>query len=74
VHNYSGETPLSNSQAQVKVYQGNDLVGDFAVPGGDGRIWTVFEMRDGVITPINTISDTAPSSSAYPKKKLLTAP
>ena len=50
-------TALSNSGAQVKVYQGNSLVATFNVPtnqGGD--VWTVFELNGSTITPINTMT------------------
>ena len=52
-------TALSNSGAQVRVYQGNTLVTTFDVPTGKvGLVWTVFELdgSTGNITPINTIS------------------
>jgi hypothetical protein len=50
-------TALSNSGAQVKVYQGNNLVATFNVPTGQaGTVWTVFELNGSTITPINTIS------------------
>lgn len=50
-------TALSNSGAQVNVYQGNSLVATFNVPtnqGGD--VWTVFELNGSTITPINTMT------------------
>gem|GEM_PF-539920 len=48
---------LSNSGAQVNVYQGNSLVATFNVPtntGGD--LWTVFELNGSTITLINTMT------------------
>jgi len=50
-------TALSNSGAQVNVYQGNNRVATFNVPtntGGD--VWTVFELNGNIITPINTMT------------------
>jgi hypothetical protein len=61
VHDFPGNDPtstaLSNSGAQVKVYQGNTLVATFNVPTNQaGTVWTVFELNGSTITPINTIS------------------
>jgi chitodextrinase len=57
VNNYSGEIPLSQSGAIVKVYNGSDLTNTFNVPTtGLGTSWTVFEMNSNLITPVNTIS------------------
>ncbi|HXX81993.1 MAG TPA: hypothetical protein VEI46_10625, partial [Thermodesulfovibrionales bacterium] len=53
----TSSTALSNSGAQVKVYQGNTLVATFNVPTNQmGTVWTVFELNGSTITPINTIS------------------
>ena len=61
VHDFPGNDPtstaLSNSGAQVKVYQGNTLVATFNVPTNQaGTVWTVFELNGSTIAPINTIS------------------
>ena len=58
VHNFSGESPLSTSRAQVKLYQGNTLRATFNVPGTNGtaNLWTVFEINGETITPKNTMS------------------
>lgn len=62
VHNFSdryatdGNTNLSNSNATVRVYSGNGLVAEFNVPlDKEGNVWRVFEIRAGVIVPINRI-------------------
>ena len=71
---------LANSQAQVKVYRGGALVAEFAVPAGGGTVWTVFEMSNGAITPVNRLSygsptgETDASRELRPKRKLLTVP
>jgi hypothetical protein len=62
VHDYTNRnstssTALSNSSAQVRVYSGSDLINTFNVPAGSaGTVWTVFEILDGSIVPINTFS------------------
>lgn len=71
VHDYSNRgsttsTALSNSGAQVKVFQASSLVATFNIPTGQtGSLWTVFEM-DGAtktITPKNTFSNQSTPSS-----------
>ncbi len=62
VHDYSNmgssnSYSLSNSGAQVKVYQNSGLVATFNVPPNTGgTLWTVFEMSNNVITPKNQMS------------------
>lgn len=62
VHDYSNRgstssTVLSGSEAQVRVYGSTGLLAFFAVPAGQGgTLWTVFELSNGTITPINTMS------------------
>jgi hypothetical protein len=62
VHDYTNRhstnsVALSNSSAQVRVYQGSLLVAHFNVPPNKaGTLWVVFEMNGSVITPINTFS------------------
>ncbi len=58
VHNYSGEAPITQSNAKVVVYSGNRIIGTFNVPtSGTGRYWDVFSIKGDQITPINTIAD-----------------
>jgi len=47
---------LSQSGAQVQVYRGNDLFKTYSVPSKSGTLWTVFEIRDGNLTDVNTMS------------------
>lgn len=54
---YSDSQALSQSGVQVKVYIESTLVRTFDVPPArDGTLWTVFEMIDGVFTPVNELT------------------
>ena len=56
---------LSNSGAQVNVFDSSGLIATYNVPPNQtGDTWTVFEMTGGVITPVNTISATSGGSSS----------
>lgn len=59
IHNYSGEYPLSKSNACVKVYLSGDSYPKytFNVPEGSGRIWDVFCYNSATktVTAINSI-------------------
>ncbi len=49
---------LSNSSASVKIYRGTNLLETFHVPPNRvGTLWTVFEMENGGITPLNTMTN-----------------
>lgn len=53
----SPNTELSTSGARVDVYRGGIGIDSFAVPAGQsGNLWKVFEMRGGIITPVNELS------------------
>lgn len=61
IHDYtngdsSSSNALANSRAQVKVYNNNGLIAEFNVPNQAGTLWTVFEMRDSQITPVNNMT------------------
>jgi hypothetical protein len=62
VHDYDNKaanpsTALSNSGAQVKVYQASGLVATFNIPANQGgTLWTVFELSGTTVTPVNTFS------------------
>lgn len=64
VHNFSGESPLYSSGAQVKLYKGNVLKVTFHVPtrSTTANVWTVFEINGDVITPKNTMTTVSSSS------------
>jgi hypothetical protein len=62
VHDYSNRNSttsaaMSNSQAQVRIYRGSNLVASFNVPlSQPGTLWTVFEIEGSTIRPINTMA------------------
>lgn len=61
VHDYSnGErtssTALAGSGARVNVFRGNTQLRTYNVPSGGGTLWTVFEIRNGTVFDINTMS------------------
>lgn len=61
IHDYSNDdsttsSVMAASSAQVKVYRGSSLVATFNVPNQAGTLWTVFELNDNTITPINTMT------------------
>ncbi len=64
VHNYSAvnttnSTALSASQATVDIYANGIHVQSYSVPTGQtGNLWTVFQMVNGMLIPINTITNT----------------
>ena len=58
VYNWSNETPLKDSHAHVVIfYNGREY--DMNVPNEDGRVWKVFEIKNGIISPCveNCMSD-----------------
>lgn len=65
VFNYSGEDPngLSQSRATVQIFGSSGQLGNFTVPSGTGRYWTVFEIngQTGAVTTINQL--TTPASN-----------
>lgn len=60
VHKFSGTGALSDSEATVEVFQGDQRVRSFDVPQGAGDVWTVFRLDEGGITPIDRIDQTEP--------------
>ncbi|MGE0079846.1 MAG: carboxypeptidase regulatory-like domain-containing protein [Thiohalomonadaceae bacterium] len=63
VHDYTNSestssTALSASGAQVRVYGASGLLATFPVPvGRTGNLWTVFELTNDTIVPINLITN-----------------
>jgi uncharacterized repeat protein (TIGR01451 family) len=60
IHNFSDRSSsnlnLSNSDATVRLYSGNLLLATYNVPlDKQGNVWRVFEIRNGMIVPINRI-------------------
>ncbi|WP_084558612.1 carboxypeptidase regulatory-like domain-containing protein [Anaerocolumna xylanovorans] len=62
VHDYTNRTSFSSnalslSGASVKIYRGNDLIKTYNVPINErGNLWRVFEINNGVINTLNTMS------------------
>lgn len=50
VYNFSSYPDLKDSEAHLKVIY-NGEIRDFYVPNEDGRVWKVFEIRNGVLIP-----------------------
>ena len=68
VHKYAGYGTVGTSEAQVKVYQGEQLAAQFNVPTdqGDGRYWNVFAIKDGRMIVQNTITADKDLGYVYP--------
>lgn len=64
VHKYSGSSTLAASEAKVEVFMDHKLVNTFNVPIGEGDLWKVFEIRNGIIVPINQMT----KASGHPPK------
>ncbi|NJL13686.1 MAG: hypothetical protein HC913_12240 [Microscillaceae bacterium] len=61
VHNYtnrssSNSNALALSGARVQVYSQGQLMAEFFVPNQSGTLWTVFEIVNGNIVPVNQMS------------------
>jgi hypothetical protein len=63
VENFSGESSIATSAAQVRVFNGGTLVMQFSPPNQPGRRWDVFTLSGSTITPIQRISNTVPQST-----------
>lgn len=82
VHNFSGDTNLGQSNANVKIFKGNDQTADqtFMLPTGTGseRYWVVFavDIKDNgnsvSIMPINELeqSEVIPNDYLKPQESL----
>ena len=71
VNNYSGETDIIQSQAQVKIYSGSALLKSYLVPtSGSGLYWYVFDISpSGTITDRNYITSNQPSPAKFILKR-----
>lgn len=58
VHRYAGRGSVADSGAQVKLYQGADLIASFNAPSDQGNAdyWNVFALVDGDLQVRNTIT------------------
>ena len=61
IYRYGGSGTLSSSNAQVRVYQGGNLLGTFNVPTdqGNGDYWNVFAIVNGKFVVKDTITSDA---------------
>ena len=74
VFNFSnGNDPdsLSSSQARVQVIREEGVIADFFVPQGQGNLWSVFDMVNGEIIPIGTITIRATTDDHFAPATLL---
>ena len=73
VHDYSNlssatSSAMSRSGARVDVFVGGQRVETFFPPNQAGTLWTVFEMQNGVVSQINSMSfQSDPGSVRSPK-------
>ncbi len=56
----SSSTALGNSGARVDVFRGTLLIRQFYVPAGPGTVWEVFTYENGVLLPVNVLSNQFP--------------
>lgn len=61
IYDFTGDSnyPISTSGATIEVYNGSRLLRTFSAPTdqGSGRYWTVFEITNGRLTPINVVGN-----------------
>lgn len=62
----STSNALANSNAQVSVFNADGLAQSFFVPAGTGDLWTVFDLRGSVITPINSLTTQQSNDDFFP--------
>ena len=80
VHDYTNRSSttssaLSGASAQVRVYRGGSLVASFNVPPArPGTLWTVFEMTDTTITPVNTLTFQSSPPDVQSRRRTLRGP
>lgn len=69
VHDYTNRnsttsSALSQSNAQVRLYKGSNLINTFSVPTNQpGTLWTVFELNGSSVIPVNSMSFVSNSGS-----------
>jgi hypothetical protein len=76
VHDYTNRSTnpssgLAGSGAQVKVYRGGALIGEFNVPNQPGTLWTVFELEGETIRAVNTLTYLSSPSSVQSRAPVL---
>lgn len=58
IHDFTGSGEMSGSGAQVKVYTADGAAPEvFDIPQGTGNDWNVFNIENGKIVPVNTITE-----------------
>ncbi len=71
VHHYAGSGSISTSSAQVQLFKGNTLLSTYNAPTdqGAGIIWNVFNIENGVIKNINTITNSVSQAQIVEESK-----
>lgn len=66
IYKYAGTGTLSVSNAQIKLYRGDTLIGTYNVPTdqGEAEYWNVFAIVNGEVIIKNTITSSADTSYA----------
>ena len=67
VYRYSSSGSLPASGANVKVYNGDNLIGDYNIDSTaseDNRYWNVFEIQNGIFRTVNTVTSSAHTLSS----------
>lgn len=67
VYRYSSSGSLPASGANVKVYNGDNLIGDYNIDptaSEDNRYWNVFEIQNGIFRTVNTVTSSAHTLSS----------
>lgn len=75
VYRFAGDGTVASSGAQVKVYQGENLLATFNVPTdqGSGDYWNVFAIVNGELVVQNTIASSKDISYAVVGANMLSA-
>lgn len=66
IYRYAGSGTVASSEAQIKLYQGENLIATYNVPTdqGSGDYWNVFAIVNGELVIKNTITNSADVSYA----------
>ena len=76
VYNYTGNSggTLANSEAWVELYAGSTKkVYHVPTDQGNGRVWSVFSITNGVVKDINNVNDTEPRALSPAKTQFGTS-
>ncbi len=74
IYNFSGGGTITGSNATVKLYKGNNLIGTYNPPtdNSGARYWTLFRIKDGKVFIVNQIGDSVASKELYSQLELNT--